>query len=414
MVTTIRITCDGVFIQSNSFLTTSSASSSATTTITTPTPTADSNSTSSGDTPTSNNSRRTITSTDSSTPTHSEKDRSESASLDYEAKHQDNPLQDARQLSGNESDNSHRKSSSPSSITSTLNSRNLAGSPSNRAKRPRTPKSDNRRRYYFGNNKIYWCKQAILSTATPSPVLSVNRKNDSSVLVRSKPQITLSRSASSVTDKELQQHRSGTKGGLRSHKPLTATNSLSAVTLNSNVQKFNLKEFYTFNNKINQSAINQNANNTRTSSKNSRNTKYTATPKTISGGTSIFLVNGGGFSISSSAYATKNSASPTDTRLLSFLRSARKLYRNSIRLNHVQSNVKINPTDDENATKDDVDSSSKNPQHSSALSDNNIPGDSVSPAKRDKLRQSYIFGITSFLNGDNNEKTSALSEEWFG
>lgn len=412
MVTTIRITCDGVFIQSNSFLTTSPASSSLTTTITTPS--ADSNSISAGDTSTSNISRRTTTSTDSSTPTHSEKDRSESASLDYEAKHQDNPLQDARQLVGNESDNSHRKSSSPSSNTSTLNSRNLGGSPSNRSKRPRTPKSDNRRRYYFGNNKIYWCKQAILSTGAPSPVLSVNRKNDSSVLVRSKPHITLSRSASSVTDKEFQQHRSGTKGGLRSHKPLTATNSLSAVTLNSNVQKFNLKEFYTFNNKINQSAINQNANNTRTSSKNSRNTKYTATPKTISGGTSIFLVNGGGFSISSSAYTTKNSASPTDTRLLSFLRSARKLYRNSIRLNHAQPNVKINPTDDDNATKDYVDSSSKNLQHSSALSDNNIPGDSVSPAKRDKLRQSYIFGITSFLNGDNNEKTSALSEEWFG
>ncbi|XP_013111387.2 serine-rich adhesin for platelets [Stomoxys calcitrans] len=421
MVTTIRITCDGVFIQSNSFLTSSSA---ATTTSTTTTTSSDSNIAST--TTSSNDIDNTLT------PAISDKDRSESSSLDYDAKlkgetQYPNKTEECDRINTTKSGSS----GSASSVISTLTTRNLTGSPGLRQKRPRTPKTDNRRRYYFGSNKVYWCKQALLTAAATSPINELDNGNIEATNLTVAPprhRVSLTRSASSVTDKELQHQRSaksnsnaGIGRAVRSHKLLSASNSLNAVIANNNGSKFNLKEFYTFNSKLNNPAIlsnihNNSKNSTNAIYNNSRNAKYVATPKTISGGTSIFLVNGGGFSISSSAYNSSNKNTTADTRLLSFLRSARKLYRNSIRLSHASSNLK--PHQNDITTKDEIDSatSKKSPkQRQQAVNDNEScnANDSLSPLKRDTLRQSYIYGIKNFSSNENNEKKATLAEEWF-
>ncbi|XP_061393694.1 serine-rich adhesin for platelets [Musca vetustissima] len=490
MVTTIRITCDGVFIQSNSFLTstvsspsTAAASSSSsnllTTSSTTTTPSSLEDTTTSSAFPStttnSSSDSRTITpeqeeeeqensfnstssSSSSSSPNSltlttngSAKDRSESSNFNY------NEVRTAEVSQLREKDNQRSSSNSPTgSIVSTLNSRNLSGSPSNRSsKRPRTPKNDNRRRYYFGSNKVYWCKQSLLNGGIPASPISLHNVglrrggNESKLSSR----VNLTRSASSVTDKELQQQKKynsqqeGHGGESRSprraaHKLLTASNSLNSSPLCSHTnQKFNLKDFYTFSSSKLKASPNSpgvilappTTNISSTHNKNYNNRK--SSPKTISGGTSIFLVNGGGssgggvggaFSISSSAYKNSTATPGDSTRLLSFLRSARKLYRNSIRLNHQHShqnqsnsqhpastNNKSNETENQ---RDEVDSIA-----AGVNSSNNVP------TYRDKLRQSYLFGLKNFYNqpndnnnsGNNNysgsskENPTVLSEEWF-
>ncbi|XP_073841385.1 C-terminal Src kinase isoform X2 [Musca autumnalis] len=451
MVTTIRITCDGVFIQSNSFLTSTSSASIASTTPTTVTPTSEDITTTpttfTSNTTTSSDESRTIspdsdedtTNTSSSiTPTSngSAKDRSESSNFNYEEVRTVPQLKEKRSDSGSSSSSSN---SSAGSIVSTLNSRNLSGSPSNRAKRPRTPKNDNRRRYYFGSNKVYWCKQSLLNGGIPpaSPISLRNGSRRGGDEIRKQQRVNLTRSASSVTDKELQQKKKIINGDntdrpQRVHKLLTNSNSLnSAPIIASHAnQKFNLKEFYTFSsNKIKPSSGVIIPPPSSNNSNNNKNYNRKSPAKTISGGTSIFLVNGGGFSISSSAYGSGSHkippSTPNDsTRLLSFLRSARKLYRNSIRLNpqhhSQQSNNKSSSPQAENQREEVSDSAAA---ATTALnSSNNVP------TYRDKLRQSYLFGLKNFYNqpnNDNNHSSSSatssskennhpvLSEEWF-
>ncbi|XP_019890456.2 homeobox protein 5 isoform X1 [Musca domestica] len=463
MVTTIRITCDGVFIQSNSFLTSTTASSSTTSsnlagTTTSPssdeatTPTIFSSSTadtlveSRNITPEQEDDEKDNSSSASSTTTTptlittshgSAKDRSESSNFQYDEVRTLVP-----QLKKSGSDSS--SSSTAGSIASTLNSRNLSVSPNNRAKRPRTPKNDNRRRYYFGSNKVYWCKQSLLNGGIPASPISLHNGprragDESTKKPATQHRVNLQRSASSVTDKELQQKKKQINGQdeieqrprTRVHKLLTASNSLNSCTFHSNGnQKFNLKEFYNFSaNKIKAptgAILNTNP------QSGGKNNNRKSSPKTISGGTSIFLVNGGGgFSINSSVYGSQRK-SPTpatandSTRLLSFLRSARKLYRNSIRLNHQHS---------QSPNKSSLSSSPRHTEDQRDEVDSPLNSANNVPSYRDKLRQSYLFGLKNFYNQPNENSSSnnnnnnnnnngggsssckgnkpVLSEEWF-
>ncbi|XP_075146323.1 C-terminal Src kinase [Haematobia irritans] len=412
MVTTIRITCDGVFIQSNSFLTPSSSASLTTQTSIATTPT----SLESLATASTTTTLDTTKSIDNTTSLEiSDKDRSESGTLDYDVKcKSERPkvrINEINAIDKLDTTKSSSGSSTASSVIALSNSRNTNGNTSNRQKRPRTPKSDNRRRYYFGSNKVYWCKQALLSSVPP---LNPQIEND---LIIPKNRVSLTRSSSSVTEKELQQNKSGANdkygGNVRSHRLLSATNSLNAVVSNNQISKFNFKEFYTITNKLNNPAILNNqipGNNSKAKTNDKRNTKYVATPKTISGATSIFLVNGGeGFSISSSAYNNKNSTA--DTRLLSFLRSARKLYRNSIRLSQQPPQQQVAST----KTKQNENNSTSVVRKSQGAFEHHgfKTGDSMSPLKRDNLRQSYIYSIKNFANDENNEQRTPVAEEWF-
>ncbi|XP_065355005.1 probable serine/threonine-protein kinase DDB_G0282963 isoform X2 [Calliphora vicina] len=419
MVTTIKITCDGVFIQTNSFLTSSTTPPTSTTTTVDSIHPLDTATTTDSTSSASSNSS-------SSSPAHtfnSDKDKSLTTILDYD-KHQ--------QL--NSSSNSSNKSNS--TIRSSGGQKTYSSGTSNRAKRPRTPKCDNRRRYYFGSNKIYWCKQ---SSERPSNLgccykseLGFGRHSCSS----------LQRSASSVTHKELQQHKSHSYTGRSKHKALTATSSLSSVPNNTHQHHHNhnqkshanyLNTFYNLN-KCKSAAL-----------------KPTTTPKTISGATSIFLVNG--FSVNSSAY-NNNKCCASDTRLLSFLRSARKLYRNSVRVNNNQqekiynnsNNIIINNNNNGNTssaenTKASYDNCNLNLNKTKNrlienASETKLNSNNSSIA--DKIKQTYIFGVKSFStnnnsnnnnnnnyfnnknksnnakNIENNSNNAAtLSEEWF-
>ncbi|XP_023297845.2 probable serine/threonine-protein kinase DDB_G0282963 [Lucilia cuprina] len=423
MVTTIKITCDGVFIQTNSFLTSATApTSSTTTTIDTIHPQDTTSSSSSSTT----DSTLTNTSTLSSTANtfNSDKDKSLTTILDYDKVQQLNTPSSPR-LS-----NSSQKSSTSANYN-------------NRAKRPRTPKGDNRRRYYFGNNKIYWCKQSSSERQSiPGCCYKSDlgfTRNSSSSSANHCP--SLKRSASSVTHKELQQHKSHSYTGRHKHKPLTATSSLNSVP-NNQQQKSQtnyLNTFYNLN-KCNSTALKP------------------TTPKTISGATSIFLVNG--FSVNSSAYNNKCYAS-SDTRLLSFLRSARKLYRNSVRVNNNNTNQQqqniynINSNNKNNNNGNITLSSSADNTKVSYVNSNSTNNLNLNKTKNknetklfnnsnssssiaDKIKQTYVFGVKSFSTNNNsnnnnhnyfnnknkcnrekniennsNNNSATLSEEWF-
>lgn len=402
MVTTIKITCDGVFIQSNSFLTSSSTPTSTTTTTDTINP------------------QETVTSTDSNSSTssltdssllcktlNSDKDKSTTSILECGKHHH--------------LDSSNSSSPSSSSIRSCQKSLNSLSS--NRGKRPRTPKSENRRRYYFGSNRIYWCKQSAdrQLTCCDKSELSLGRNSSSTCLQRS---------ASSVTHKELQQQKCHSHTSRSKHKPLTATSSLSSVPTNHHQQQYNrkphtnyLNTFYNLN-KCNSAAL------------------KTPTPKTISGGTSIFLING--FSVNSPAY-NNNKYYASDTRLLSFLRSARKLYRNSVHLsnntNQQQQQCFYNG-DTSSAENTKVSYNSANNLKISKTK-SNLDENSVETklhnnnSLTEKIKQTYIFGVKSltvnnyskyynnnnnYFNNRNKSKNAKnngnncreLNEEWFG
>lgn len=399
MVTTIKITCDGVFIQSNSFLTSSSHPTAGSLHSPDSTTATDSNSTLSNSTNSSLLSNTTF---------NGDKDKSVTSILDYDKHHKIT--------------SSNSNSATRSSSCQKTNSTNTTS----RAKRPRTPKCDNRRRYYFGSNKIYWCKQSVdrlsSSGCCYKSDLGVGRNSSSS----------LQRSASSVTHKELQQHKSHSYTGRSKHKPLTASTSLSAVPSNHHQHNANqkphsnyLNTFYNLN-KCHSSAI------------------KTSTPKTISGATSIFLVNG--FSVNSPAYNNNNKCYAPDTRLLSFLRSARKLYRNSVRVNNNSTNQQDNIFNNGNTssaenTKVSYDkcnstnninlNKTKNCLNENVTETKSLNNNSSSSSLADKIKQTYIFGVKSFSSNNNSdynylnsknksnnnkniENNTTLCEEWFG
>lgn len=388
MVTTIKITCDGVFIQSNSFLTATNTISTTTTDDTLQTRDSSTDSSTTDSLISTLNSTPPITPSTSTTNTiNSDKDKSITATIEPKI-------------------NSANSSPKNDSIT-----RKSSGSNSSyRAKRPRTPKCDNRRRYYFGSNKIYWCKQSgersSSSNLTCCLKSEVGGTGGSCNTTRYSCK-SLQRSASSVTHKELQQHKSHSYTGRSKHKPLTATSSLSAVpnphhhhTHNSKTHPNYLQTFY-------------NLNKCQTAALKSQ------TPKTISGATSIFLVNG--FSVNSSAY-NNNKCYATDTRLLSFLRSARKLYRNSVRVNDnninkrngssgspTNENTKVNCIEC-NATNNNL-NKTKNRLNENETKQNQTTTAATSIA--DKIKQTYIFGVKTFATNNHNHNNNNNNNQYF-
>ena len=444
MVTTIKITCDGVFIQSNSFLTSSSSNTNSITN-------SDNSLHNNHDTTTTSLSSSSTSSSLSTSPKTyiSDKDKSLTSILNC--------------------DNLHKLNSSSSSQTSTNSTirtcqKSLVSgsthSGSIRPKRPRTPKCDSRRRYYFGSNKIYWCKQSplVLGSCCYKSDLPPLRSNCNG----------LQRSNSSITHKELQQRKQNSHTGRSRHKLLTATSSLTSVpNHNNNQQKSSQTNCL---NSINQHNNKYNCSKTRTTS---------SPPKTISGATSICLVNG--FRNKIPVYNNNNNTCcndnnninnnnkcyAPDTRLISFLRSARKLYRNSVRVNnnnntnqkHYHTNNDVNSSSINNtkaattASSSSHDLDNKNTVYNlnlsktknrfienvtetklNALNNNNKNSNN---SLSEKLKSSsYIFNVKNFssnLNNNNNnftnnnnninssnnntkniENHTNLSEEWFG
>ncbi|XP_016952532.1 probable serine/threonine-protein kinase mkcB isoform X2 [Drosophila biarmipes] len=168
MVTTIKITCDGVFIQSNSYLMPSAPVSGA------------------GAAGSSSSDRELKSASASSSPSNS----------------------------NNESDNSQTSSGSQTASSASKRSNRSAGRSHRGSGAGLGAGQDTRRRYYFGSKDIYWCKQSREAAGTIS-LGSV-----------------LSRSASSVTHKEAATHATHTGGQVISRarrKPILLCSSLSAA-----------------------------------------------------------------------------------------------------------------------------------------------------------------------------------------
>lgn len=286
MVTTIKITCDGVFIQSNSFL--SSTNSSTTTTPT---------------------SRTT-------TPTTIDNNKSKGNSLHFEHR-----IKSKSNISATTSTKSSTSSSSASA--------------SKREKQKQEKFKDNTtsirtsppRRYYFGNNNIYWCKETLgaLNTTQKSDKKSAEPNfgigKITSAITNGRKSCSITRSASSVTHKELQNTAGG--GGtapINSRRPRCKqqqlSNSLSAASSPTNPltttstqppKELNFLEKFT-------------STENPKSLVNSRKTKSNI-------GVECTLVNNRS---TSSANGVKfNTTNAADNRLLNFLRSPRKLCDNN-------------------------------------------------------------------------------------
>ncbi|TMW52386.1 hypothetical protein DOY81_002553 [Sarcophaga bullata] len=395
MVTTIKITCDGVFIQSNSFLT---SSSSNTTSITN----SDNSIHNNQDTTTTSLSSSSTSSSLSTSPKTfiSDKDKSLTSILNCDKLHKINSSS-----SSQTSANSTIRTCQKSVVSGSTHSGSI------RPKRPRTPKCDSRRRYYFGSNKIYWCKQSPLGVGSccyksDLPPLRTNCNG-------------LQRSNSSITHKELQQRKQNSHTGRSKHKLLTATSSLTSVPNHNSSQQLQLKSQTNCLNSIYQHNNKYNCCKTRTTS---------SPPKTISGATSICLVNG--FKNKASTYNNNNNIScninnnnnnnnnnkcyAPDTRLISFLRSARKLYRNSVRVNNNN-----NTNQQHYHTNNDVNSSSiKNTKAATtaATSSHDLnQKNTVYNFNLNKTKNRFIENLTETkLNVYNNNKNSnnSLSEKF--
>ncbi|KAH8232619.1 hypothetical protein KR032_010616 [Drosophila birchii] len=174
MVTTIKITCDGVFIQSNSYLMPSSPAQGG---------------------------------AGAAGTAASERALKSSASAASNSN------------SNNESDNSQTSSGSQttSSATASKRSNRSAVSRGHRGTGSTQGSQDTRRRYYFGSKDIYWCKQSREASAPTSVCGSTG----------------LSRSASSVTHKEAgithATHSGGQVISRARRKPILLCSSLSAA-----------------------------------------------------------------------------------------------------------------------------------------------------------------------------------------
>ncbi|KAI8044917.1 hypothetical protein M5D96_001093 [Drosophila gunungcola] len=169
MVTTIKITCDGVFIQSNSYLMPSSPPNGA--------------------------------------------GAAGSASSDRALK----SASASPSNSNNESDNSQTSSGSQTASSSSKRSNRSVAHRSHRG----SGAQDTRRRYYFGSKDIYWCKQSREASAAGT----ISGPGSGSGL-------GLTRSASSATHKEAATHATHSGGQVISRarrKPILLCSSLSAA-----------------------------------------------------------------------------------------------------------------------------------------------------------------------------------------
>uniref|UniRef100_A0A1A9ZJN6 Uncharacterized protein n=1 Tax=Glossina pallidipes TaxID=7398 RepID=A0A1A9ZJN6_GLOPL len=283
MVTTIKITCDGVFIQSNSYLNTPAA---ATTT-----------STVGGET-------SNVTSTTTITETATKNVSGRRKAL---AKHTDNCKEEEETDNGDDDDDDDDDDKKlKHSYESAINSSSKKFVNTNRVvnRVPASNKTDTRRRYYFGSNNIYWCKQSCTGlNAYKSDVPS--KRNH---------QTNLMRSASSVTHKELQNTNYKSAASRRRYNKLTNYNSFMPI---SQKKSNPLKEFYLIDR---YTSVPPNTNLKLGTNTLPDNSKSVPSSSTLFFDSGIYV---------NTSYKSNLKSTTSDKKFLSFLRSARKLYRNS-------------------------------------------------------------------------------------
>ncbi|KAL9873405.1 LOW QUALITY PROTEIN: C-terminal Src kinase [Glossina fuscipes fuscipes] len=372
MVTTIKITCDGVFIQSNSYLNTSAA---ATTTST----------------------RGETSNVTSSTRTIETASKNVSGRRKALAKHTDNYNKQKEEdnnnnnNNGDDDDDDHDDKKLKDSYENIIKAnKTLANSSSkkfvntNRVvnRVPASNKADTRRRYYFGSNNIYWCKQSCTGLNAYKSDTPLKRNN----------QTNLTRSVSSVTHKELQNANYKSAANRRRYNKLANYNSFMPI---SQKKSNPLKEFYLINRYTSVQPSSDNVKlGTNTLPDNS---------KSVPGSSTLFFDSG---IYVNTNYKSNLKSTTSDKKFLSFLRSARKLYRNS------SHEIKLTDKVVEDATDSVINNNSNNKSLPNKISQqNDIKKDDV------KTKATYIFGGNGCENALNSVNSSStkndFNEIWF-
>uniref|UniRef100_A0A1A9VPM4 Uncharacterized protein n=1 Tax=Glossina austeni TaxID=7395 RepID=A0A1A9VPM4_GLOAU len=371
MVTTIKITCDGVFIQSNSYLNIPAAAAAAATTT----------STVRGE---ASNVTSTTTTPNTETATNHVSGRRKAL-----AKHTDN-CNEEEEANNNDDDDDDDKKLKDSYESAIKSNKALANSSSkkfvntNRVvnRVPASNKTDTRRRYYFGSNNIYWCKQSCTGLNAYKSDVPLKRNH----------QTNLTRSVSSVTHKELQNSNYKSAASRRRYNKLTNYNSFMPI---SQKKSNPLKEFYLIDR---YTSVPPNSNVKLGTNTLPDNTKSVPSSSTLFFDSGIYV---------NTSYKSNLKSTTNDKKFLSFLRSARKLYRNS------SNEIKLADKVLEDTTDSVLNNNSNNKSLSNKISQqSDIKKDDV------KAKVTYIFGgngcQNAFTSVNSSSAKNDLNEICFG